>query len=324
MAKIYLTRRIPEEGIRLLEKKHEVEVYEGDAPPPKEEIIEKVRDKEGLLCLLTDPIDRDVFYAAPKLRAISTYAVGYDNIDLKEATRRKIPVSNTPGVLTETTADLTWALIMAIARRIVEGDKMVREGKFKGWGPMVLLGNDVYGKTLGIIGAGRIGQAVARRATGFNMKIIYYSRERKPDFERECNAEFVSFDELLKTSDYITLHVPLTEKTYHLIGEKELKTMKKNAYLINTARGKCIDEKALVKALRNKDIAGAALDVFENEPYLTEGLAELDNVVLAPHAGSASVETRTKMAIIAAENLMEGLEGRMPRYCVNPDAIQLA
>jgi len=322
MAKVYLTRRIPEDGIKLLEERHEIEIYEGDAPPSKEEIIEKVRDKEGLLCLLTDPIDKDVFNAAPKLRAISTYAVGYDNIDMEEATRRKIPVSNTPGVLTETTADLTWALIMAIARRIVEGDKMVREGKFKGWGPMVLLGNDVYGKTLGIIGAGRIGQAVARRAKGFNMRIIYTSRERKSDFERECNAKFVGLDELLKESDYITLHVPLTEETYHLIGEKELKMMKNSAYLINTARGKCIDEKALVEALKNKDIAGAALDVFENEPLLTPGLAELDNVVLAPHAGSASIETRTKMAIIAAKNLIDSLDGKMPQYCLNPEVFE--
>ena len=322
MAKVYLTRRIPEDGIKLLEERHEIEIYEGDAPPSKEEIIEKVRDKEGLLCLLTDPIDKDVFNAAPKLRAIATYAVGYDNIDMEEATRRKIPVSNTPGVLTETTADLTWALIMAIARRIVEGDKMVREGKFKGWGPMVLLGNDVYGKTLGIIGAGRIGQAVARRAKGFNMRIIYTSRERKSDFERECNAKFVGLDELLKESDYITLHVPLTEETYHLIGEKELKMMKNSAYLINTARGKCIDEKALVEALKNKDIAGAALDVFENEPLLTPGLAELDNVVLAPHAGSASIETRTKMAIIAAKNLIDSLDGKMPQYCLNPEVFE--
>jgi len=322
MAKIYLTRRIPEEGIRLLEENHEIEIYEGDAPPPKEEIVEKVRDKEGLLCLLTDPIDKDIFDAASKLRAISTYAVGYDNIDIEEATRRKIPVSNTPGVLTETTADLTWALIMAIARRIVEGDKMVREGKFKGWGPMVLLGNDVYGKTLGIIGAGRIGQAVARRAKGFNMRIIYTSRARKPDFEREYNAKFVSFEELLKESDYITLHIPLTKETYHIIGEKELKMMKNTAYLINTARGKCIDEKALVRALKNRDIAGAALDVFKTEPLLTPGLAELENVVLAPHAGSASIETRTKMAIIAAKNLIDSLDGKMPQYCLNPEVFE--
>jgi len=322
MAKIYLTRRIPDEGIKILEEKHELEIYEGDAPPPKEEIIAKVKDKEGLLCLLTDPIDTDVLDAAPNLRAISTYAVGYDNIDLKEATRRKIPVSNTPGVLTETTADLTWALIMSIARRTVEGDKMVREGKFKGWGPMVLLGSDVHGKTLGIVGAGRIGQAVARRAGGFGMKILYHSRTRKPDFEEECNAKFVGFHELLRESDYITLHIPLTGETYHLIGEKEFEMMKKTAYVINTARGKCIDEKALVKALKDKKIAGAALDVFENEPYLTPGLAELDNVVLAPHAGSASIETRTKMAVMAAENLMDGLEGKMPEYCINPEVFE--
>lgn len=322
MARIYLTREIPEKGIELLREKHELDVYRGDAPPSKQEIIEHVGDVQGLLCLLTDPIDREVLDAAPHLKAISTYAVGYDNIDLGEATKRGIPVGNTPGVLTETTADLAWALLMAIARRIPEGDAMVRRGDFKGWGPKVLLGSDVHGKTLGIVGAGRIGQAVGRRAAGFDMEILYHSRSRKPFFEGECGARFVAFDELVAASDYVTLHVPLTEETHHLIGEEELAAMQDSAYLVNTARGECVDEEALVAALENGDIAGAALDVFEHEPELTPGLASLDNVVLAPHAGSASTETRTEMAVIAAENLLAGLRGEVPRYCVNPAALE--
>ncbi len=322
MARIYLTREIPEKGIAMLEEEHEVDVYRGDEPPAKQEIIEHVNDAEGLLCLLTDPVDREVLDAAPNLRAISTYAVGYDNIDIGEATRRGIPVGNTPGVLTETTADLAWALLMAAARRIPEGDDMVRRGDFKGWGPKVLLGSDIYGKTLGIIGAGRIGQAMARRAMGFDMDILYHSRTRKPSFEEECNARYVALDELVATADYVTLHVPLTDETYHLIGQAALAAMKDTAYLVNTARGECVDEAALVTALKNGDIAGAALDVFEHEPALTEDLASLDNVVLAPHAGSASIETRTEMAEIAADNLLAGLRGETPRYCVNPESLE--
>lgn len=322
MARVYLTREIPDKGIELLQEEHELDVYRGDAPPSKQEIIEHVGDMEGLLCLLTDPIDRDVLDAAPDLQAISTYAVGYDNIDIEEATRRGIPVGNTPGVLTETTADLAWALLMAAARRIPEGDDMVRRGDFKGWGPKVLLGSDIHGKALGIVGAGRIGQAVGQRAAGFDMDILYHSRSRKPSFEEECSARYVELDELVATADFVTLHVPLTDDTYHLIGEEELAAMKNTAYLVNTARGECVDEKALVAALENDGIAGAALDVFEHEPELTPGLAGLDNVVLAPHAGSASIETRTEMAVIAAENLLAGLRGETPRYCVNPAALE--
>ena len=322
MARIYLTREILDEGIALLrEAGHELDIRRGDEPPSRQEIIEHIRDKEGLLCLLTDPIDREVLDAAPNLKAISTYAVGYDNIDVEEATRRGIPIGHTPGVLTETTADLAWALLMAIARRIPEGDDMVRRGDFKGWGPKVLMGSDVHGKTLGIIGAGRIGRAVGRRAAGFNMDVLYYSRSRKPSFEEEYGARYVELDELIATSDYISLHVPLTDDTFHLIGEQELMAMKDTAYLINTARGECIDETALVDALKHGRIAGAALDVFEHEPELTEGLAGLDNVVLAPHAGSASIETRTEMAVIAAKNLLAGLQGDLPEYCVNPEAL---
>jgi glyoxylate reductase len=211
---------------------------------------------------------------------------------------------------------------MAIARRIPEGDDMVRRGDFKGWGPKVLMGSDVHGKTLGIIGAGRIGRAVGRRGAGFNMEVQYYSRSRKPSFEEEYGARYVELDELIATSDYISLHVPLTDDTYHLIGERELAAMKETAYLINTARGECVDETALVAALKDGRIAGAALDVFEHEPKLTEGLAGLDNVVLAPHAGSASIETRTEMAVIAAQNLLAGMRGDLPEYCVNPEVLE--
>ena len=319
MAKIFITRRLPEEGLRLL-KEHELEIYEGDAPPSKEEIIEGVKDKDVLICLLTDKIDAEVMDSAPNLKIIANYAVGIDNIDVEEATKRGILVTNTPGVLTETVADLAWALLMAIARRIVEGDKFMREGKFKGWAPLLMLGSDVYGKTIGIIGAGRIGSAVARRAKGFNMRILYYSRKRNEKLEEECNAKYVDLETLLKEADFVSLHTPLTEETYHMIGEKGLKMMKPTAYLINTARGKCVDENALVKALKEGWIKGAALDVFENEPAIHPELKKLDNVVLTPHIGSASYETRSKMAVMVAKNVIAALEGKLPPNCVNPEA----
>jgi len=318
MAKIFITRRLPEEGIKMLEE-HELEIYEGDIPPSKEEIIEGVRGKDALICLLTDKIDGEVMDSSPNLKIIANYAVGIDNIDLEEANKRGIVVTNTPGVLTETVADLTWALMMSISRRIVEGDEFMRKGKFKGWAPLLMLGGDVYGKTLGIIGAGRIGKAVAKRAKGFNMKIIYYSRKRKKEME-EIGADFVDLPTLLKESDFVSLHIPLTKETYHLIGEKEFKMMKSSAYLINTARGKCIDEGALVKALKEGWIRGAALDVFENEPHVMPELKELKNVVITPHIGSASYETRSKMAVMVAENVLAALNGKMPPNCVNPDA----
>jgi len=319
MAKIFITRRLPEEGLRLL-KEHELEIYEGDAPPSKEEIIEGVKDKDALICLLTDKIDAEVMDSAPNLKIIANYAVGIDNIDVEEATKRGILVTNTPGVLTETVADLAWALLMAIARRIVEGDKFMKEGKFKGWAPLLMLGSDVYGKTIGIIGAGRIGSAVARRAKGFNMRILYYSRKRNEKLEEECNAKYVDLETLLKEADFVSLHTPLTEETYHMIGEKGLKMMKPTAYLINTARGKCVDENALVKALKEGWIKGAALDVFENEPAIHPELKKLDNVVLTPHIGSASYETRSKMAVMVAKNVIAALEGKLPPNCVNPEA----
>jgi len=260
---------------------------------------------------------------AKKLKIVSNYAVGYDNIDLEEATKRGIMVTNTPGVLTETTADLTFALLMATARRIVEGDKFVRAGKWKTWGPMLLLGQDIYGATLGLIGLGRIGYAVAKRAKGFDMKVMYYDQVRNEKAEQELGLEFVTLEKLLKESDFVSIHVPLTPQTRHLINEKTLSLMKKNAILINTARGPIVDEKALYEALVNNRIAGAGLDVMDPEPpSMDNPLLRLDNVVLLPHIGSASVATRTKMAIMAAENLVAGLKGEIPPNLVNKDVLK--
>ncbi len=321
-AKVFVTRKLFDEAISLIEEYADVEVYESEEEPaPYDLILEKVRDIDGLLCLLTDKIDARIIEAGERLKVISNYAVGYDNIDVEVATKRGIYVTNTPGVLTETTADLAWAILMAIARRVVEADKYVRAGRWvHAWGPKMMLGSDVHGKTLGIVGLGRIGSAVARRAKGFNMRVIYYDVFRREDLERELGLEYKPLEELLKEADYVTLHVPLTKETYHLIGERELDLMKPTAYLINTSRGAVIDQKALYKALKERRIAGAALDVFEKEPIDPDDpLLELDNVVLTPHIGSASVETRKKMAMIAAENLVSVLKGVEPPNLVNPE-----
>jgi glyoxylate reductase len=321
--KVFVTRIIPDEGLKLILENCDAEVWQEETPPPKEIIIDKIKDCEGILTLLTDKIDAEIMDRAPKLRIISNYAVGYDNIDVKSATQRGIMVTNTPGVLTETTADLAFALILATARRIVEADKFTRSGKWKSWGPMLFLGRDVYGATLGIIGLGRIGQAVARRAKGFNMKVIYYSRKRKEDVERELGVEYRELRSLLREADIVSIHTPLTEETYHLIGEKELSLMKPTAILINTARGAVVDQKALYKALKERRIFGAGLDVYEKEPIdADDPLLELDNVVLLPHIGSASVETRGRMARMAAENLLAGLRGEKPPNLVNPEVLE--
>ncbi len=319
---VFVTRRIPKPGLDILEKECEVKVNPYDRVLTKEELVEEVKGIDGLLCLLTDTIDGEITDASPNLRIISNYAVGYDNIDIEEATKRKIMVTNTPGVLTDTTADLTWALLMSIARRIVEADKFTRKGKFKGWAPMLFLGSDIHHATVGIIGLGKIGKAVAKRAKGFEMKILYTDVKRAPkEIEDELGAKFVSLGELLSTSDFVTIHTPLLPETDHLIGGKELKMMQKTAYLINAARGPLVDEKALVRSLKNKWIAGAALDVYEDEPDLAPGLSELDNVVIVPHIGSASIATREKMATMAATNLVVGLNGRVPPNLVNKEAL---
>jgi len=318
--KVLVTRRIPQPGLDMLYEHCEVELNEEERVLTKEEIVERIKDKDGMLCLLTDEIDDEILGAAPNLRGVANYAVGFNNIDVAAATKRKIPVTNTPGVLTETTADFAWALLMAAARRVVESDRFTREGKYTGWGPSLFLGVDVYGKTLGLVGLGRIGKAVAKRAYGFDMKVLYYDLHRlSPEEEKALNLTYVSLPELLQTSDFVSLHVPLTPDTRHLISKEELAMMKKTAVLVNTARGPVVDEAALVEALRNGEIFAAGLDVYEDEPELAPGLAELDNVVVAPHIASASVETRTKMATMAAENLIAMLQGKRPPNIVNPE-----
>ena len=320
--KIFVTRKIPEPGLNLLRKMHDIKVYPYDRVPIKVEIIKGLKGKDGLLCLLSDPIDEEVINSEPKLKMIASYAVGYDNINIHAATKKGIPVSNTPDVLTDATAEMAWALLFSAARRIVEGDKFTRQGKFKGWGPLLMLGKDVTNKTLGIVGAGRIGTAVALKSKGFNMKVLYYSSHRNEIFDKELNAKKVELSELLKKSDFISLHVPLTTKTHYLIGEKELKMMKKTAILVNTSRGPIINEKILIKALKEKWIFAAGLDVYENEPYVKEGLMKLDNVVLQPHSASATIDSRTKMSIMAAENMIAGLKGKIPPNCVNREVFQ--
>jgi len=318
---VLVTRRLPAAGMSLIEERCRVRLWEEDRPIPRENLLAMASGVEGIVCLLSDPIGAEAMEAAgPGLKVVSTMAVGYDNIDLAEAARRGILVGNTPGVLTEATADLTWALILSAGRRIVEGDRMVREGRFNGWGPTLLVGADFHGKTMGIVGLGRIGSAVARRARGFDMNILYSNRRRlPPDKERELGAAFVSVDELCREADFISLHCPLNPESRHLINRERIALMKPNAYLINVARGPVVDEPALVEALKEKRIAGAAFDVYEKEPELAPGLAELDNAVLAPHLGSASIETRDQMAMMTAKNLLAALEGRLPPWCVNPE-----
>jgi glyoxylate reductase len=316
---IYVTRRLPQPALDRLAEVFDVSVNPDDRVLAKDEIIRNVKGRDALLCLLTDTIDADVMDAEPKLQVLSNYAVGFNNIDIAAATIRQLPVTNTPGVLTETSADLTFALIMAVARRITEGDRLTRAGQFHGWGPMMLLGVDVYGKTLGIVGLGRIGEAVARRATGFNMNVLYTNRSPRLEAEQRYGARRVPLDTLLRESDFVSLHVPLNKETHHLIGERELNQMKPTAFLINTARGPVVDEKALVMALRNKTIAGAGLDVYEREPLLENGLTDLENAVLLPHIASATIETRTRMGLLAVENAIAVIEGRRPAHLVNPE-----
>ena len=315
---VLITGRLPDDVLALVEKDHHVEVNKQDKPMDREKLLALIGDKEGLLCMITDTIDQELLDLAPHLKIIANYGVGFNNIDINAATAKGIPVTNTPGVLTDSTADLAFALILACGRRLVEGDKNTRDGKFRFWAPLHFLGQDITGKTLGIIGLGRIGKALAKRAAGFDVKVIYYNRKRfEKEEEKELNVEYTSFKTLLQISDFVSLHVPLTPETTHLIGQNELKLMKPSAYLINTSRGPVVDEKALFKALKNRVIRGAGLDVYENEPELTPGLSNLDNVILLPHIGSATIETRTRMAQMAVENLLAGLNGEIPPNCLN-------
>jgi glyoxylate reductase len=322
---IYLTRRIPQKARNLLAQAADVRAWDQEEPPvPRETLLAEVAGADGLYCLLTDPVDEALLRAAPRLRAVSTMAVGFDNIDVAACTRRGIPVCNTPGVLTESTADLAFALLMATARRLPEAERTLREGRWRTWSPMLLAGQDVHGRTIGIVGAGRIGQAVGMRARGFGMRILYTARSPKPEFERACQARrCATLAELLEGADFVSIHAPLTAETHHLIGEAELRRMKPTAVLINTARGPLVDEAALERALREGWIWAAGLDVFEREPVPTgHPLLQLPNVVALPHIGSASVATRTAMAVLAAENLVAALAGRRPAHCVNPEVLK--
>jgi len=320
--KVYVTRLLPEEAMERIRSFCDTKVWEGEVPPGRQVLLEHVRDVEGLLCLLTDKVDAELMNKAPKLRVVSNYAVGYDNVDVVEATRRGIIVTNTPDVLTETAADLAFALMMAAARRIVEGDKLVRAGNWKTWGPLILLGQDIHGATLGIIGFGRIGRAVARRAQGFGMKSLYYDLRRADEVEKELGVEYAEFERLLTESDFVTVHTNLTTETHNLIGAKELARMKKTSVLVNTARGPIVDNIALFEALRDRKIAFAALDVTEPEPIPSNHpLLSLSNVIITPHIASATVATRTKMGLMAADNLISGLKGQIPPNPVNPEIL---
>ncbi len=315
--KIFVTRKIPIQGLNLLERNHELEINPYDRVLSKQEIIKGLKNKDGLVCLLTDVIDKEVINSEPKLKIISNYAVGYDNIDVKTATKRKIIVTNTPNVLTDTTAEMAWALLFSVARRIVEADKFTRQGKFKGWAPLLMHGRDITAKTLGVIGTGRIGTAFALKSKGFKMNVLYYDNLRNRKLEDELSAKKVELDRLLKESDFISVHLPYLHDTHHLISERQLKMMGKTTILINTSRGPIVDEQALVKALKNNWIFGAGLDVYEHEPEINKELLKLENVVLQPHSASATAETRTKMAIIVAENMINGLKGKIPPNCIN-------
>lgn len=321
--KVFVTRQIPEASIASLREQFDVTVNPHDRVLSREELLAGVKGMDAVLCLLTDTIDSEVFEAAgPQCRIFADYAVGYNNIDVAEATKRGLIVTNTPEVLNDATADLAWALLFAASRRVVESDRFAREGKFKGWGPMLLLGRDITGKKLGIIGAGRIGYNFAKKAKGFDMEVLYTSTKPNADMDNQLGARFVDKETLLKESDFISVHIPLTPTTRHYISEKELKLMKKTAVLINTSRGPVIDEKALVQALQSGWIWGAGLDVFENEPDIEPGLMKLDNVVIVPHIASATIETRTNMGLIAAGNIINVLNGNGPDTCVNPEVLK--
>jgi len=318
--RVFIAREIPQEAVEKINSSCLVDTWNSREPPSREALLDGVRDADGVLCSLSERIDSELMDSAPRIRVVSNMAVGYDNVDVPEATRRRIPIGNTPGVLTETTADLAFGLMLACARKIVEGDSVVRAGKWRYWDPLGFLGEDVHGATLGIIGFGKIGVAVAKRARGFGMRIIYYDIARRPDTERELGVEFASLEKLLSESDFVTIHTDLNPKTRHLIGAENLALMKKTSILVNTARGPIVDTSALYEALKRGDIRGAALDVTEPEPLPpTHPILSLDNVVVTPHIASGSRATRTKMAMLAADNLLAGLEGKRLPSCVNPE-----
>lgn len=318
--KIFLTRPIPPASIELLKQEAELTYNPDDRVLSRAELIAGMAGQDGLLCTLMDGIDGELLDTNPNLKIVANYAVGYNNIDVAAASARNIPVTNTPGVLTDSTADMAWALMFAIGRRVVEGDQLVRSRNWQGWGPLQLLGQDITGATLGLIGFGRIGKAMVQRAKGFDMTVIYWNRTRLSEAEEtELGITYGSREDVLAQSDFVSLHVALTPDTTHLIGAAELAAMKSTAYLINTARGPVVDEKALVKALKSGSIGGAGLDVFEKEPILEPELYDLSNVVIPPHLGSATIGTRTKMGNMAAENCFAACRGERPPNLVNPE-----
>ena len=317
--KVYSTHQLFEEARKILDSNCDMQYWTDSERPPRAEVLRRAKDKEGLVCLLTERVNEEFLRSTPKLRIACNVAVGYDNIDVDACTKRGVVVTNTPGVLDETTADFAWTLLMAVARRVAEGEALARSGNWKGWNLDQLCGADVWGKTLGIVGFGRIGRSVARRASGFQMKVIYTDAVRvSEEVEKSLNAEFRDMNALLTEADFVSLHVPLLPETRGLFDAPKILRMKPTAFLINTSRGPVIDEAALVATLENKKIAGAALDVFENEPFIHPGLKR-PNVVLTPHIASASIETRTKMAVIAANNIVALFEGQRPPNILNPN-----
>lgn len=320
---IYITSEIPEKGLEILKKEFEIKTNNLGKSLSKNELIAEAKEADAILPLLSDEIDAQVMDQLENLKVIANYAVGYNNIDVQAATKRNIIVTNTPDVLTETTADLTWGLLLAAARRIVETDKILRNGNFEGWAPKVLLGKEVNHKTLGIIGLGRIGKSVAKRAQGFNMKVLYNKRNQLDEkTEEKLDVEYRDFENILKEADYISINTPLNESTYHLFGAKEFSLMKNDGILINTGRGPIINEKELVKALENEEIGGAGLDVYENEPEVEEGLLKFENVVLTPHIGSATYQARNKMAELAAKGAIAGYKRENIPNIVNKELLK--
>jgi glyoxylate reductase len=323
MSRVFVTLPLPSPGIDMLREHFDVTVMEAEGMPAetlKRHVAQS--DPVGIVGMVNVPITEEIMASAPHLRVVANYAVGFNNVDVAAATRRGVLVTNTPGVLTEATADLTFTLLLSVARRVVEGDRFLREGKFKGWKADLLLGSDVYGQVLGIVGFGRIGQAVARRGLGFNMSILYSdARRANAEVESQFRAQYVPLDELLRKADYVTVHADLNDQTRHLIGERELKLMGPEHYLINAARGPIVDEKALVRALKEGWIKGAGIDVYEREPQTEPGLTDCWNAVLLPHLGSATVTARAAMAETAAKNLIAAVEGQTPPNLVNPEAL---
>lgn len=319
---VLITSELFQKAYDILKDDCNLEIHKKDRPMTREELENSIKNKDGILTMLTERIDQELIELNPDLKIIANCAVGYDNINIDACNKYNIKVSNTPDILTNTTADFAWAMLMSLSRKVVEADKKVRNSGFYGWGLSDFLGTDINNKTLGIIGLGRIGQAVAKRAQGFNMNIIYNDVNRNKNLEEELNIEYKEFDGLLAESDYIIIFVPLLPSTKHLIGEEELDKMKDTAYLINIARGGIVDEKSLEKALKTNQIAGAALDVYENEPEVSNGLKELNNVILTPHIASASKATREKMAEVAARNLLSGLKDQEVENIVNPEVLQ--